>query len=100
MARAATAKVDADISAARRGLRKEVERRKRSTSPGISLGRVFGFQIDLDYSWFVIFFLILGTFTGIVFPMYVPGLGLPPPVPSVPELAPTPLAPFNWLEAI
>jgi Zn-dependent protease len=74
MARAATAKVDADIGAARRGLRKEVERRKRSTSPGISLGRVFGFQIDLDYSWFVIFFLILGTFTGIVFPMYVPGL--------------------------
>jgi Zn-dependent protease len=35
---------------------------------------VSGFRITLDYSWFVIFFLILGTFTGAVFPTYVPGL--------------------------
>jgi Zn-dependent protease/CBS domain-containing protein len=55
-------------------LRRDVQRRTRPTSSGIALGRVAGFQIDLDYSWFVIFFLILGTFTGVVFPMYVPGM--------------------------
>jgi Zn-dependent protease/CBS domain-containing protein len=74
MAQAAEATSDADLKAAREELRKNVERRKRPTSGGISLGRLFGFQIDLDYSWFVIFFLILGTFTGIVFPTYAPGL--------------------------
>jgi len=41
---------------------------------GVVLGAVGGFEISLDYSWFVIFFLILGTFTGAVFPAYVPGL--------------------------
>jgi Zn-dependent protease/CBS domain-containing protein len=56
-------------------LRRGVKRRGRPTSPGIALGRVFGFKIDLDYSWFVIFFLILGTFTGVVFPFSAPGLG-------------------------
>jgi Zn-dependent protease/CBS domain-containing protein len=61
--------------AAREELRREVRRRTRASSAGIALGRVFGFQIDLDYSWFVIFFLILGTFSGVVFPVYVPGLG-------------------------
>jgi Zn-dependent protease/CBS domain-containing protein len=74
MAHAAHADTDSTSSAAREGLRKDVERRKRPASAGISLGRIFGFQIDLDYSWFVIFFLILGTFTGVVFPMYAPGL--------------------------
>jgi Zn-dependent protease/CBS domain-containing protein len=38
------------------------------------VGSLSGFEISLDYSWFVIFFLILGTFTGAVFPAYVPGL--------------------------
>jgi Zn-dependent protease/CBS domain-containing protein len=48
----------------------------RPRSPhGLVLGSVSGFEISLDYSWFVIFFLILGTFTGAVFPAYVPGLG-------------------------
>lgn len=47
----------------------------RPRSPhGVILGSVSGFEISLDYSWFVIFFLILGTFTGAVFPAYVPGL--------------------------
>jgi Zn-dependent protease/CBS domain-containing protein len=38
------------------------------------LGSVLGFEISLDYSWFIIFFLILVTFTGAVFPAHVPGL--------------------------
>src|SRR5688572_19077025 len=47
----------------------------RPRSPhGVAVGSVSGFDISLDYSWFVIFFLILGTFTGAVFPAYVPGL--------------------------
>jgi Zn-dependent protease len=75
MAHAAKTKKDGDMSAAREELRKDVERRKRPASGGIVLGRIFGFQIDVDYSWFVIFFLILGTFTGVVFPAYAPGLG-------------------------
>jgi Zn-dependent protease len=49
--------------------------RHRSSSQGVELGSVFGFRISLDYSWFVLFFLIFGTFTGAVFPSYVPGLG-------------------------
>ena len=48
--------------------------RPRTTPHGIVLGSVSGFEISLDYSWFVIFFLIIGTFTGAVFPAYVPGL--------------------------
>ena len=48
--------------------------RHRSSPHGVVLGSVSGFQISLDYSWFVIFFLILGTFTGAVFPAYIPGL--------------------------
>ena len=48
--------------------------RPRSAPHGIVLGSVSGFEISLDYSWFVIFFLIFGTFTGAVFPAYVPGL--------------------------
>lgn len=41
----------------------------------INLGRIGGFEISLDYSWFVIFFLILGTFSGAVFPASLPDLG-------------------------
>ena len=48
--------------------------RPRSSPQGIVLGKVSAFEISLDYSWFVIFFLILGTFTGAVFPAYIPGL--------------------------
>ncbi len=33
-----------------------------------------GFEVSLDYSWFVIFFLILATFTASVFPQRLPGL--------------------------
>lgn len=47
---------------------------RRRSPQGVAVGSVSGFEISLDYSWFVIFFLILGTFTGAVFPAYVPGL--------------------------
>jgi Zn-dependent protease/CBS domain-containing protein len=63
---------DGAFDAARAELRKEVRRHQRPD--GISIARVAGFPISLDYSWFVIFFLILATFTGAVFPLYVPGL--------------------------
>ncbi|HLU26165.1 MAG TPA: site-2 protease family protein [Longimicrobiales bacterium] len=38
------------------------------------LGSVFGFEIRIDFSWFIIFFLILWTFTVAVFPANFPGL--------------------------
>jgi len=41
---------------------------------GFRLGRIFGFEIQLDYSWFVILFLVLWSFTEGVFPAQVPGL--------------------------
>jgi len=41
---------------------------------GIQLGSIAGFEISLDYSWFIIFFLILASFTGVVFPPAAPGL--------------------------
>lgn len=41
---------------------------------GIRLGSVLGFEIRIDYSWFVIFFLILWSFTAGVFPQAAPGL--------------------------
>ena len=54
------------------------ERARRKTQvQGIGLGSVGGVDISLDYSWFVLFFLIFGTFTGVVFPDYVPGLERP-----------------------
>ena len=48
--------------------------RRRTPVPGIELGSIGGVEVSLDYSWFVLFFLIFGTFTGVVFPAYVPGL--------------------------
>ncbi|TVP77244.1 MAG: site-2 protease family protein [Gemmatimonadales bacterium] len=42
---------------------------------GIRAGSVAGIPITLDYSWFVIFFLVLGTFAGAVFPAHAPDLG-------------------------
>ena len=41
---------------------------------GFKVGRIFGFTIRVDFSWFIIFFLILWTFTVAVFPRQVPGL--------------------------
>lgn len=41
---------------------------------GIRLGRVIGFEISLDTSWFIILFLVMWSFTEGVFPMQVPGL--------------------------
>jgi Zn-dependent protease/predicted transcriptional regulator len=38
------------------------------------LGAIFGFEIRIDYSWFIIFFLILWTFSASVFPHDYPGL--------------------------
>ena len=40
-----------------------------------SLGRFFGFEIRIDYSWFIIFFLVLWTFSSAIFPQRTPGLG-------------------------
>jgi len=50
------------------------DRRPRSSFTGICLGTVAGFEISLDYSWFVIFFLLLASFSGGVFPAGMPGL--------------------------
>ena len=41
---------------------------------GLRLGRILGFEISLDYSWFIILFLVLWSFTAGVFPAQVPGL--------------------------
>jgi Zn-dependent protease/predicted transcriptional regulator len=38
------------------------------------LGAIFGFEIRIDFSWFIIFFLILWTFSDAVFPHQYPGL--------------------------
>ncbi len=48
--------------------------RHASGRGALRLGSVRGFEISLDYSWFIIFFVILATFTGAVFPGGVPGL--------------------------
>lgn len=39
---------------------------------GFRLGRLLGFPISIDFSWFIIFFLVLWTFTAAVFPGRVP----------------------------
>jgi Zn-dependent protease/CBS domain-containing protein len=41
---------------------------------GVRIGSIFGLEIRIDYSWLVIFFLVLWTFTVGVFPMQFPGL--------------------------
>ena len=41
---------------------------------GFSLGRWFGFEIRIDYSWFLVFFLVLWTFSAAEFPRQAPGL--------------------------
>jgi Zn-dependent protease/CBS domain-containing protein len=40
---------------------------------GFRLGSVLGFEIRIDYSWFVIFFLILWSLSAGLFPQEVPG---------------------------
>ncbi len=40
---------------------------------GFRLGSIFDFEIRIDFSWFVIFFLILWSFSTGVFPAQVPG---------------------------
>ncbi len=41
---------------------------------GFRLGSVFGFEIRIDFSWFIIFFLILWTLSTGLFPANFPGL--------------------------
>jgi len=41
---------------------------------GFRVAKVAGFEVSLDYSWFIIFFLILWSLTAIVFPQRYPGL--------------------------
>ncbi len=41
---------------------------------GIRLGKIFGFEISLDYSWFIIFALIIFVLSFAVFPQLIPGL--------------------------
>jgi Zn-dependent protease/CBS domain-containing protein len=42
---------------------------------GIKIARFFGFEVQLDLSWFVVFLLVLWTFAEYVFPSRVPGYG-------------------------
>jgi Zn-dependent protease/CBS domain-containing protein len=44
---------------------------------GLRLGRILGFAIHADSSWFILFFLVLWSFTAMVFPQNAPGLGRP-----------------------
>jgi Zn-dependent protease/CBS domain-containing protein len=49
--------------------------RRRRASPaqtGIALGRILGVEVRLDYSWFILLFVILGTLAGALFPAYAP----------------------------
>lgn len=62
-----------DPSSAKRA---QAQNRQTSTGvfAGIRVGSIGGVEISLDYSWFIIFFLILGTFAGVVFPAHAPGV--------------------------
>lgn len=40
---------------------------------GFSVGRWFGFEIRIDYSWFLVFFLVVWTFSASEFPRQMPG---------------------------
>jgi Zn-dependent protease/CBS domain-containing protein len=40
---------------------------------GFRLGKILGFEISVDFSWFVIFFLVLWSFSMGLFPAAVPG---------------------------
>jgi Zn-dependent protease/CBS domain-containing protein len=41
---------------------------------GFRIGRVLGFDIRIDFSWFILFALILWSFSAMVFPASAPGL--------------------------
>jgi Zn-dependent protease len=41
---------------------------------GVKIGALLGIDIRVDFSWFIIFFLILWSFTSAVYPESVPGL--------------------------
>jgi Zn-dependent protease len=48
--------------------------RKRGNSQGgFRLGAVLGFEVRVDPSWFILFFLILWTFSAVLFPAHAPG---------------------------
>ncbi len=40
----------------------------------LSLGRIFGIEIKLDYSWFIVFALVVWSLAGYYFPQIQPGL--------------------------
>lgn len=42
---------------------------------GFSIGRVLGFKLSVDFSWFIILFLAIWLFSAGVFPQQLPGLG-------------------------
>ena len=42
---------------------------------GIRIARFFGIEVRLDPSWFVVFFLVIWTFSQVAFPRRHPGLG-------------------------
>jgi Zn-dependent protease/CBS domain-containing protein len=44
---------------------------------GFRLGRILGFEVTVDFSWFIIFFLVLWSFSMGLFPARVPGYGPP-----------------------
>jgi Zn-dependent protease/CBS domain-containing protein len=44
---------------------------------GMRVGRILGFDIRIDSSWFILFALILWTFSFVAFPQQVPGLARP-----------------------
>jgi Zn-dependent protease/predicted transcriptional regulator len=43
---------------------------------GFRIGRILGFEIRIDSSWFILFALILWTFSYVAFPQQVPGLSV------------------------
>ncbi len=45
----------------------------RTMGGGFNLGKVFGIQFRLHYTWFIIFFLVTASLSWQVFPLYYPG---------------------------
>jgi len=57
------------------GPRSPIRRRGHRRLSGIPVGSIGGFEISVDYSWFVILVLIVASFSTAVFPPAAPGLG-------------------------